>query len=294
MKKVKIVCCLCLLLMGILAISPLIPTLAVEPPLKAGEERISLDTKYPAVEIVPGGSCEFEVGLSYVTSSGEGDTREFDLVTITPKDWTTYITDTYQKQTRIEAIRLDPSPLSSTSLRVVVTSPYWYTPEPGEYPVTLEVISGTLKNSIDLKAVIKATYTLEVIPTTERYNTTATAGKDNYFEIEMLNTGSATIDDITFKWQKPDGWKIETSPEEIDSLFAASSQTVEANIKPPPRTIAGDYVITLVTEGKQTSAEHLEIRVTVETPTIWGWVGVVIIVVVIAGVIFVFMRFSRR
>jgi uncharacterized membrane protein len=27
---------------------------------------------------------------------------------------------------------------------------------------------------------------------------------------------------------------------------------------------------------------------------VWGWVGIVIILLVIAGVIFIFMRFSRR
>ena len=46
--------------------------------------------------------------------------------------------------------------------------------------------------------------------------------------------------------------------------------------------------------GKQAVADEMGIRVTVETPTIWGWVGVAIILIVVIGVIVIFMRFSRR
>jgi uncharacterized membrane protein len=46
--------------------------------------------------------------------------------------------------------------------------------------------------------------------------------------------------------------------------------------------------------GKQASADKMVMRVTVETPTIWGWVGVIIIIIVVAGLIGIFMRFGRR
>ena len=69
---------------------------------------------------------------------------------------------------------------------------------------------------------------------------------------------------------------------------------MDVNIKPPPETIAGDYQITLRASGSQAIAQDLTIRVTVESPTIWGWVGVIIIVLVIASLVVIFMRFSRR
>jgi uncharacterized membrane protein len=77
-------------------------------------------------------------------------------------------------------------------------------------------------------------------------------------------------------------------------MNAIDEQSVDVSIKPPPKTIAGDYMITLKTSGQQVTAQDVQIRVTVETPTIWGWVGVAIILVVVIGLIFVFMRFSRR
>jgi uncharacterized membrane protein len=135
---------------------------------------------------------------------------------------------------------------------------------------------------------------MALVPTTERYNTTVKAGKDNIFSIEVQNQGTAAIENITFSSLKPTGWTIEFTPDKIDSLSAIDSQTIDINIKPPTETIAGDYQITIRTSGEQVSREEVDIRVTVETPTIWGWVGVGIIVLVIAGLAYIFMRFSRR
>jgi uncharacterized membrane protein len=38
----------------------------------------------------------------------------------------------------------------------------------------------------------------------------------------------------------------------------------------------------------------MQVRVTVLTPSIWGWVGIIIIVVVIVGLALLFMRLGRR
>jgi len=210
---------------------------------------------------------------------------------------TVYVTPTYPADKQILDIRLEPvqpyQTIPPTKVLLHVSPPYWLLPEPGEYPITLSVTAGEVTGSIDLTAVVTSTYIMSLAPAEERYNTTATAGRDNYFTVEVQNNGSAAIDDITFSSNKPKGWTIEFSPDKIDTLAALNSQTVEVNVKPPAKTIAGDYQISLTAKGKQIS-DDVDIRVSVETPTIWGWVGVAIIVVVIAGLIYVFMRFSRR
>ncbi|MDH5695040.1 MAG: NEW3 domain-containing protein, partial [Dehalococcoidia bacterium] len=154
--------------------------------------------------------------------------------------------------------------------------------------------SGETKGSIDLTAEVTAKYKLSLTPSEEeRYSTSITAGKDNYFSVDVVNEGSATIDNITFSSDKPKGWTIEFSPDEIDSLDAGVSQTIDVNIKPPSETIAGDYQISLKADAKQ-ALDEIDIRVTVKTPPVGLWVGVGIIVLVIAGLAFIFMRFSRR
>ena len=46
--------------------------------------------------------------------------------------------------------------------------------------------------------------------------------------------------------------------------------------------------------GNFVAVDKLTLRVTVLTPTIWGWVGVIIVVLVVIGLIAMFWRLGRR
>jgi uncharacterized membrane protein len=291
--KLRMLFGLSLLMVSLLVFSPAVAVLAQEEE-EAPPEMITLTATYSKIEAIAGAGFEFEVSLLY---TGGTEARTFDLTVSGPQDWNTYITPTYPTDKQILDILLQPpQPYQTptpTKILIHVSPPYWLLPEPGEYPVTVEATSGEVSGSIDLTAVITASYQMALTTPDGRLNTTATAGRDNNFTIEVLNNGSAAIDDITFSSSKPTDWTVEFSPDKIDSVAALDSQTVEVNIKSPAKTIAGDYQITITAKGKQ-AQDDVAIRVSVETPTIWGWVGVAIIVVVIAGLVYVFMRFSRR
>ena len=289
--KVRMICGLCLLLVSLLVVFPPAAVLAqgeTPPP-----ETIQLAADYSKLEGTSGTSFQFTVSLNYQGAAA----RTFDLVATGPQDWTTYITPTYPETTQILNIRLEPvqpgQTYGVTKIEVNTAPPSWLMPEPGEYQITLEATSGDVKGTVQLTAVVTATYIMSLSTPDGRLNTTATAGKDNYFSVAIANGGSAAINNVTFSSDKPSGWTIDFNPDKIDSLDAGSTQTIDVNIKPPAKTIAGDYQITLTANGKQTQ-DHIDIRVTVETPTVWGWVGVIIIVLVVAGLAYVFMRFSRR
>ncbi len=181
-------------------------------------------------------------------------------------------------------------------MTVYATPLSYLPPAPGDYKITLQGTSGDVKGSIDLTAVVTAQYALSLVPTgtTPVYSTTATAGKEKVFSVTLQNTGTASIDNISLSSDAPQNWVITFPNKTIDSLAANSQQTIDVKIKPANKAISGDYIITLSASGKQASAQNTQIRVTVVTPSIWGWVGVAIIVIVIAGLAFVFMRFSRR
>jgi len=296
-KLLRIALCFCLLLVGLLAISqPAIVLAQDDTPSEeevTTEEEVTLSCKFAKLEILSGQTAEFEVELRLL---GEilGEARDFDLVATAPKDWYAYITPSYPKDKVIASIELKPGYTAGEKVLVQAIPAYWIKPEPGEYKVTLEATSGEIKGTIELTVVITAKYSLVLAPSEERLSTSATAGKDNYFSIELQNTGSAAVSNVTFSSNKPGDWAIDFSPNELDLLAPGDPQTIDVTIKPPSKTIAGDYLITLRASGEQATAEAIKIRVTVETPTIWGWVGVIIIVLVIAGLAFIFMRFSRR
>jgi len=258
------------------------------------EETIEVRAVHPSIEAIAGSDFVFELEFKY---AGDilGEPRAFDLKPVAPQGWEVYFTPQYEKDKHISAIDLKPGGMAFTDkTRMVAQAPFWPLPEPGDYKILLDVVSGDLKDTIELKAVITASYTLLLAPSGQRYDTMAKAGRDNYFSIEVGNLGTAPIDKITFSSNKPEGWSIEFKPEQVDSLEALKTQTVEINIKPPPETISGDYMISVRASGVQKTSEQINIRVTVETPTVWGWVGVAIIAIVVVGLVVIFMRFSRR
>jgi uncharacterized membrane protein len=74
-----------------------------------------------------------------------------------------------------------------------------------------------------------------------------------------------------------------------------STHEVQVDIKPAKKSISGDYMVTISAQPQAKNAfGAFDLRVTVLTPTIWGWVGVAIVVLVIAGLAYMFMRFGRR
>lgn len=279
--KTKITLGLCLVLASLVFLFP--------QALLAQEEKIELTTPYTKLESTSGATFEFDVTLKYQGSQP----RNFTLSVSGPSNWTTYITPTYPKDKRIQDIWLEPNMTTGNKITVYASPPVWLNPEPGEYQVVVEAASGELRDSLTLTVIITARYDMSLTTPDGRLSTKATAGKDNYFTIVVQNTGTAPIENITFSSSKPTGWTVQFSPEKIDSLPADSSRTIDVNIKPGAKTIAGDYQLSISANGKQ-RVSHVDIRVTVETPTIWGWIGVVIIVLVIAGLVFVFIRFSRR
>ena len=271
-----------------------IPTPTPEPtpePEPVPVDTITLATEYPKIEAVATGSFEFNVSMTYKGSNE----RVFDLKASVPSGWEVYIEPTYEAGKRISSITIDGSYSGmSKSVKVTAKGPSYPLPDPGDYKILMQATSTNITGSIELVAKIAAKYALYSIPVNQLYNTNAQAGKDNIYSIQISNTGTASLDNITFSSSHPEGWEIKYTPDKLDILKASDTKTIDVNIKPPPKTVAGDYMISLQISGKQVTAESMSIRVTVKTPTIWGWVGVIIIIAVVVGLFLLIMRFGRR
>ncbi len=257
-------------------------------------EEIKMTCRYPVLSSYAGSYFSYSIDLEYV---GGKEPRVFDLKAEVPQGFTYSIYPGYET-TEIAAIRIDPGRGYPETIKVTVRPYVWLTPEPGEYTVKVYASSGDIKNSLELKAIVTAKYDMKVEPSTGRYNTEATAGDDNYFSIIVANTGTAPLEKITFGSSitgSPQGWSITFNPDKIDTLAVGDKREVQVNIKPARKTIAGDYMVSISadTEAKNAFA-NASIRVTVLVPMVWGWVGVGIIVLVIAGLAVLFVRLGRR
>jgi len=227
--------------------------------------------------------------------STSAERKRFDLTFTTPPGWAAFAVAGYPEK-QIPAIEMGPAeqfPVTE-KIKIKFGSITGKFPEKGDYVLTLEASSGDLKATFDFKAVVTARYELAMLTATGRLNTEANAGEDNHFSILLANSGSAAIENITFSSIKPEGWSITYNPEKVESLDSGLTQEVDVVINPPDKTIAGDYEVTLRAESKEVSPDPLKLRVTVLTPTIWGWVGVLIVLAVIAGVGVIFWRLGRR
>jgi uncharacterized membrane protein len=253
-----------------------------EPPIK-------FTCKFPTIEGVAGDTFEFRVFIEPTAKEYAG---KWDFNVITPHGWKASVWQIHLEQ---EVASMDFSGQRGTSdtVKVKASSLSGERPEPGEYVITLEMESGDLKVSIDLTAVVTASYEFDIDTATGRLNSQVKAGEDNHISILLTNTGTAAIEDITFSSSKPEGWSTTYNPEKIDSLEPGLKREVDVVMKPPKRTIAGDYFITLKAESEHGS-DSLQLRVTVVTPKVLEWAGIGIAVGVIVGLGVLFSRLRMR
>ena len=86
---------------------------------------------------------------------------------------------------------------------------------------------------------------------------------------------------------------LEFEPEKIDALKPDELKQVEVTITPADEALVGDYYVTINVDGEK-DQKTMEMRVTVKASTAWGWIGIGIIVGVIAGLGGLFTWLGRR
>jgi uncharacterized membrane protein len=257
-------------------------------------DKVSLTTDYPSIQGQATDTFNYNIVVHYTSNT----TRVFDLHPTAPTGWNVYVTPQYDS-TKITSVSAEQAPFGGTkSIKLVATPPVYPYAPPGAYTLSLQVVSEELEASIEVTANILPKGTLTASPANQSglYNTHARSGKENIYSIDVANTGTSAVKNITFTTSnKPDGWDVTFNPDNIESLDVGDSKTVDVNIKPPSDTASGDYMLTLRATGDEsTTSPSMDVRVIVQTSTIWGWVGVIIIIIVIIGLFTIFMRFGRR
>ncbi|HEX6655033.1 MAG TPA: NEW3 domain-containing protein, partial [Candidatus Limnocylindria bacterium] len=127
----------------------------------------------------------------------------------------------------------------------------------------------------------------------QRLNASANAGSATDLQVVVTNTGTTPLRNVTLSGSGPSEWKVTFEPATIDAVAPNDTATAVAHVTPSGSAVAGDYSVSLTarTEGAD---ESMDIRVTVETPPIWGLLGIGLILATLAGMVWVFRRFGRR
>jgi len=253
----------------------------VLPPGQGGpqpQKVLELNCDYPIVCGESGESLEFDIKMDW-----KGEERQrFDLSVTTPPDWRAIIFSQRPDEKPIAALELDPRQSFRNGVKIVVAPLPGKLPDAGDYAITFEVSWEGGSETIELTARVTPRYEFAMVTQSRRLTTNVTAGEDNHLAVVLVNSGSASIENLALTSTQPEGWAITYEPGEIDSLAPGTTQDVDVIITPPKETAAGDWPVTLRAENEQVRDE-LELRVTVLTSSIGGWIVVLIVVVVIAG-----------
>jgi uncharacterized membrane protein len=252
---------------------------------KAKEPKgVKLTTSYPVLRGPSDGTFEFSLEVD----SKLDEDAVFDLLAQGPQDWEINFKPAYETK-YISSLRIKAKQSSTVAVEVKPASGS----KPGEYPLNVKVSSGDASAEAKLTVILTGTYGLEVGTPSGLLSLDARAGRPANVSFYVKNTGTAANQDIKFMSFKPENWKIEFKPEKIDAIEPGDLKQVEMTITPYDDALVGDYSVGVNVEGEKAS-KTIEFRTTVKASAAWGWIGIGIIVVVIAGLFGLFRWLGRR
>jgi uncharacterized repeat protein (TIGR01451 family) len=246
---------------------------------------VSLTTDVAAKRGSPGSAITFSLTLHNDTATEQ----TFSLsVPDAPSGWT--VTATPAGETQATSFKVAAGDTSSIS--VSATSP----PDAsaGDYTFTVLAAAGTnVGTQGQLGVTLAGNEAISVSSPTGILNTSANAGSPTNFTVRVTNSGSAPLSNVSLTSTPPTKWTVTYTPSTIATIAPQDTVDVTAAIKPADDAVAGDYQVTL-SAGSGTATDSIQVRTTVETSQIWGYIGLGLIAVVVIGLLLVFRQFGRR
>lgn len=244
---------------------------------------VTLEADYPSLR----GSVDEEFLYNLTLNNETPQQLTFALAAQGPQGWEVSIQP--QGETRAASVTVDAR--ANQRLEVTTTPPA-DTAE-GSYPIAVDVSAGDYRATAEL--VVEVTGSVEMTLTTpdERLNTTANAGAATDFVVRVVNGGTSPLTGVQLSGSGPSEWEITFEPELIEQVPPGGSVDATAHITPSGNAVAGDYVVSL-SASAETANESIDVRVGVETPPIWGIVGLALIAATLGGMVWVFRRYGRR
>jgi uncharacterized membrane protein len=252
--------------------------------LARGTAGISLAASYPVLR----GSSEIFYEFSLELENKMDQDAIFDLFAQGPQGWEVNFKPAYEPR-YISSFQLKAK--KSAKLTVEVKPPLGS--KAGEYPVNVRVSSGAVYSETTLTVVLTGTYDLSVSTASGLLSLEAMQGKPARVSIYVKNLGTAVQSHIGLVSFNPENWIVEYRPDRLDELPPGEVRQVEVLITPHNKALVGDYSVELKASGEKV-AKSVELRVTVKASSLFGWIGIALIVLVIGGLAFLFRWLGRR
>lgn len=257
-------------------------SLQVRVSAQAGGE-VTLTPDFPGLRVPAGETVTFNVELRNDTPSD----LQFELDSAGPAGWDV----SAQPATEPQAATIQVESGATTTINVEATSPP--RAEAGQYTISVQASSPETQIEAEMIVEIVGSFSLDLTTIDQRLSAEVSADGSSEIELLVTNTGTAPIQGIELSATPPSGWDVTFAEPVIAELGAEQSVTALATVTPSDQAIAGDYVITFSATSEQARSE-VDIRTTVNPSAVWGFVGIALIALTLAGLAWVFRRFGRR
>ncbi|WP_206366753.1 NEW3 domain-containing protein [Sphingobacterium sp. SGL-16] len=219
-------------------------------------------------------------------TNGKSETVNYKLSTKLPAGW--------QVTYRVEGISVTSLQVESGSTKdisIEITCPI--TTKPDTYKIPVQAISSFDTLKLDLEAVVRGSYAVELTTPTGRLSDEIVAGNSKEILLVVKNTGTLPLNALELSSQLPSKWETSFSPSNIEQLQPGQSADIKVTLKVPEKTIAGDYV-TKMTVRSNNGTSEATIRMMVKTSILSGWVGIVIIAAAAGLIYYLIRKYGRR
>ncbi len=215
-----------------------------------------------------------------------GEKQMYSLQARAPRGWNVIFKPNYKQATAVE---IDPG--KTTNITVEVTPPVFV--EAGTYKIQVHAINSSSEAHLPLEVVITGTYDMELTTPTGLLSSKITAGDEKNLELMLVNTGTSELNNVVFSTAKPKNWEISIKPDTIAQIKPGASANVVAVIKAADKSVPGDY-ISKITASTPEAKSLASFRISVKTPMLWGWLGILIVLGTLYGVYHLIQKYGRR
>lgn len=223
---------------------------------------------------------------STTLTNASAQTLTYNLHAVLPAGWQiSYRVD----GSLVTSIQMQPGKVQEIGLEISCP----ITAKPDKYKIPVQATSAIDNFQLDLEAVVKGSYALEISTPSGRLSDEVVSGSSKEILLQVKNTGTLPLNTLELTAQLPSRWEATFSPSSIKQLEAGKTAEVKVALKVPDKTIAGDYAAKFDVKSANSTTD-ISFRMVVKTSLLSGWIGMLIILLAIGLVYYLIRKYGRR
>ena len=249
-------------------------------------EQGTFKTDFTTDQVNMEGHADDDFTFKTKLKNSTGEKQVYSFHANAPRGWNVIFKPNYKQATAVEV-----GPNETKNVSVKIDPPY--NVKAGSYKIPVMAVNRSTSAELQLEVVISGSYKMDLTTPDGRVSAGITAGDQKEIELLVKNTGSSDLESVVLDANNPKNWTVSFKPDTIKSIKAGESAKAKALIKSADKAIPGDYVTKITARTSETKS-MATFRMSVKTPLLWGWLGILIILVTLGIIFYLFRKYGRR